>query len=37
RYTSQEYMEMMVAYGLAARNARIAARIYAEQFPGRAH
>lgn len=37
RYTPEEYTDMIVAYGLARENARSAARIYAERFPGRRH
>ncbi|XP_072758743.1 uncharacterized protein [Anoplolepis gracilipes] len=34
-FTAEEYTEMIIAYGAAGRNARAAARLYAEQFPGR--
>ncbi|EZA46652.1 hypothetical protein X777_03909 [Ooceraea biroi] len=37
RYTTEEYTNMIVAYGLAGENARLVARIYAERFPGRAY
>lgn len=36
KYTPQEYTDMVLAYGLAGENARGAAVIYAERFPGRA-
>ena len=36
RFTSQEYCDIIIAYGLAGGNARGAARIYAERFPRRA-
>ncbi|XP_018393522.1 PREDICTED: uncharacterized protein LOC108772487, partial [Cyphomyrmex costatus] len=36
-YSAQEYADMVIVYGEAGRNARFAARLYAEQFPGRAH
>lgn len=35
RFTTQEYTEMIICYGMAGKNFREAARIYAEQFPGR--
>lgn len=35
KFTPQEYADMIVAYGLARENARRAAVIYAERFPGR--
>lgn len=34
-YTASEYTDMIIAYGMAGRNARAAARLYAEQFPNR--
>lgn len=36
QYTPQEYADMVIAYGLAGESAHLAARIYAERFPGRA-
>lgn len=35
-FTPEEYTDMIVAYGLAGENTRVAAQIYAERFPGRA-
>ncbi|XP_011875349.1 PREDICTED: uncharacterized protein LOC105566168 [Vollenhovia emeryi] len=37
RFTTEEYTDMIVAYGLAGESKRAAARIYAERFPERAH
>lgn len=34
-YTSEEYADMIIAYGIAGENARAAARVYAERFPER--
>ncbi|XP_018403097.1 PREDICTED: uncharacterized protein LOC108780024 [Cyphomyrmex costatus] len=36
-YSAQEYADMIIVYGETDRNARFAARLYAEQFPRRAH
>ncbi|EFN86521.1 hypothetical protein EAI_03039, partial [Harpegnathos saltator] len=36
QFSSQEYTNMIIVYGLAGENARAAARIYAERHPGRA-
>jgi len=37
KFTSQEYTDMIVIYGIAGENTRMAVRIYAERFPGRVH
>jgi len=34
-YTTREYIDMVIAYGIAGENARMAARVYAERFPER--
>jgi len=34
-YTAEEYTDMLIVYGAAGENARAAARLYAERFPGR--
>jgi len=34
-YTSEEYTDMIICYGMAEENAEAAARIYAERFPNR--
>ncbi|XP_072744355.1 uncharacterized protein [Anoplolepis gracilipes] len=34
-YTAVEYTDMIITYGMAGKNARAAARLYAEQFPER--
>lgn len=36
-YTATEYADMIIVYGAAGENARAAARLYAERFPGREH
>lgn len=35
RFTSIEYTDMIITYGMAGENACAAARMYAERFPGR--
>ena len=34
-YSSEEYIDMVIMYGEAGRNAALAARFYAEEFPDR--
>jgi len=34
-YTAREYVDMIIAYGIAGENAVGAARVYAERFPER--
>lgn len=34
-YTTDEYTDMIIVYGVAGENARAAARLYAERFPER--
>ena len=34
-YTSDEYTDMIIMYGEAGRNAALAARLYAQEFPDR--
>jgi len=34
-FSAEEYIDMIITYVMAGENARAAARLYAEQFPGR--
>jgi hypothetical protein len=36
-YSASDYVEMLLIYGECGRNARAAARMYAQRFPNRNH
>lgn len=36
-YDNNEYVEMVICYGLGGENAAEAARVYAERYPGARH